>query len=553
MRIAVDVGGTFTDVIVLDEKTNTLRLEKVETTPQDPAAGVLQSFHKANARLSDINYFVHGTTLGLNALLTRTSTAVMDAYIKPVIRSYLEKLDGGLRRGGFTGHFLLTRSGGGAMTVASATEQPVHSVLSGPAGGVIGARSLSQLIGHANLITLDMGGTSLDASLVVDGQITIEHEASFEGLPISIPTIDIKTIGAGGGSIGWIDDGGHLQVGPQSAGAVPGPACYGKGGQQPTFTDAALIVGYLDSHNFLGGEIKLDPALARQALQQKLAQPLRLSLPQTAAGILRISEAKITGALREISVERGFHPKDFALLAFGGGGGFVASGVARELGAPTVIVPPGPANFSAFGMLMVNVVHDFARTYVTELDNADVSAISSIYAGLVERGQEALRRDGFLAKAQTFLCSAELRYQGQEHTVNVPVPGRDLTASDIAHIAGDFNAAHLAQYGHHMNDPIEIVTLRVSAVGLLPRPLLPTIAAGTGGSERARKGSRSAYQPALDTAVNYAVYDRGRLLCGDRIDGPAIIEEPSSTTVLHGGDVVTVGQYGELVIEVGKR
>src|SRR5712692_1532151 len=628
MRIAVDVGGTFTDVIVLDEQMNTLRLEKVETTPQDPARGVLQSFEKADARLSDIDYFVHGTTLGLNALLTRTgarvaivttkgfrdidelgrtsrdpmydfkyrkpktlvprylafevtersdfqgnvltpfdhaeaaavarqirtlgveavavcflhsyanpthelameevlrhecpetlvtlshrlsreyreyertSTAVMDAYIKPVIRSYLEKLDGGLRRGGFNGHFLLTRSGGGAMTVASAMEQPVHSVLSGPAGGVIGARSLSQLIDHPNLITLDMGGTSLDASLVVDGQITIEHEASFEGLPISIPTIDIKTIGAGGGSIGWIDDGGHLQVGPQSAGAVPGPACYGKGGQRPTFTDAALMVGYLDPHNFLGGEIKLAPALAYQALQQELAQRLRLSLQQTAAGILRISEAKITGALCEISVERGFHPKDFALLAFGGGGGFVASGVARELGAPTVIVPPGPANFSAFGMLMVNVVHDFAQTYVAELDNVDVSAISGIYAGLVERGQQALGRDGFQAKAQTFLCSAELRYQGQEHTVNIPIPRRNLTASDIAPIAGDFNAAHLTQYGHHMNDPVEIVTLRVSAVGLLPRPLLPTIAAGTGGSDRAqgkslRVSARAGYRGEL--------------------------------------------------------
>jgi N-methylhydantoinase A len=677
MRIAVDVGGTFTDVIVLDEKTNTLQLEKVETTPQDPARGVLQSFEKANAKLRDIDYFVHGTTLGLNALLTRTgarvaivttkgfrdiyelgrtardpmydfkyrkpktlvprylafevtersdfqgnvltpfahteaaavarqlralgieavavcflhsyvnpaheldmeevlrqecpeilvtlshrlsreyreyertSTAVMDAYIKPVVRSYLATLDGDLRQRGFTGHFLLTRSGGGAMTVASATAQPVHTVLSGPAGGVIGARFLSQIIGHANLVTLDMGGTSLDASLVVNGQITIEHEASFEGLPISIPTIDIKTIGAGGGSIGWIDGGGHLQVGPQSAGAVPGPACYGKGGRQPTFTDAALIVGYLDPQNFLGGEIKLDLALARQALQQELAQRLRLSLQQTAAGILRINEAKITGALREISVERGFHPKDFALLAFGGGGGFVASGVARELGVPTVIVPPGPANFSAFGMLMVNVVHDFAQTYVTELDNVDMSVISRIYASLVERGQEALKRDGFQAKDQTFLCSAELRYQGQEHTVNIPIVERNLTTSDIQRIAGDFNAAHLTQYGHHMNDPVEIVTLRVSAVGLLPQPILPTIAAGTSSTQRARKGSHPVYQLTLDSAVDYTVYERSRLLGGDQFDGPAIIEEPSSTTVLHSGDSLTVGRYGELVITIG--
>jgi N-methylhydantoinase A len=678
MRIAVDVGGTFTDVIVLDKKTNTLRLEKVETTPQDPAQGVLQSFHKADARLSDIDYFVHGTTLGLNALLTRTgarvaivatkgfrdvyelgrtardpmydlkyrkpktlvprslafevtersdfqgnvlmpfnrseaitvarqmraqgveavavcflhsyanpahelameevlrqecpellvtlshrlsreyreyertSTAVMDAYIKPIIRSYLDELDSALRTGGFDGHFLLTRSGGGAMTVASATEQPVHSVLSGPAGGVIGASFLSRFIGQANLITLDMGGTSLDASLVVDGRITIEHEASFEGLPVSIPTIDIKTIGAGGGSIGWIDDGGHLQVGPQSAGAVPGPACYSKGGQQPTFTDAALIAGYLDPDNFLGGEIKLDPTLARQVMQEKLAERLRLSLQQTAAGILRISEAKITGAIREISVERGFHPKDFALLAFGGGGGFVATGVARELGVPKAIVPLGPANFSALGMLMVDVVHDFAQTYVTELERADVVTISDIYADLMRRGQEALARDGFRAKDHMFVRSAELRYQGQEHTVNVPVPGSDLTADDIAKIAEAFNAAHLVHYGHRMEDPVEIVTLRVSAIGLLPRPTLPLLAKGTGNTHKARKGSRPVYQPLRDDFADYTVYERGRLLHGDRVDGPAIIEEPSATTVLHADDVMTVGQYGELVIEVGK-
>jgi N-methylhydantoinase A len=678
MRIAVDVGGTFTDVIVLDEKTNTLRLEKVETTPQDPARGVLHSFEKANAKLSNIDYFVHGTTLGLNALLTRTgarvaiittkgfrdiyelgrtsrdpmydlkyrkpntlvprylafevtercdfqgnvltpfnraeavvvaqqlrthgveavavcflhsyanphhelameeilrqacpellvtlshrlsreyreyertSTAVLDAYIKPIIRSYLEKLDGTLRARGFPGHFLLTRSGGGAMTVASATEQPVHSVLSGPAGGVIGARYLSEAIGFKNLITLDMGGTSLDTSLIVDGQLTIEHEASFEGLPISIPTIDIKTIGAGGGSIGWIDDGGHLQLGPQSAGAVPGPACYGKGGQQPTFTDAALIAGYLDPQNFLGGEITLNPALAQQAIQQQLAERLRLSLQQAATGMLRISEAKITGAIREISVERGFHPKDFALLAFGGGGGFVATGVARELGAPTVIIPPGPANFSALGMLMVDVVHDFAQTCVTELEGADIAAIGHIYAGLVHQGQAALARDGFQAKDRTLVCSAELRYQGQEHTVNIPVAGQTLTADDLAQIAVDFNAAHLTQYGHRMADPVEIVTLRVSAIGLLPRPSLPTLARGTGNTRSALKRYRPVYQSALDRTVDYAVYDRGRLLWGDRVDGPAIIEEASATTLLHAGDVMTVGQYGELVIEIGK-
>jgi N-methylhydantoinase A len=479
----------------------------------------------------------------------RTSTVVIDAYIKPMIQGYLETLDRTLRQQGFTGHFLLTRSGGGAMTVTSAKEQPVHLVLSGPAGGVIGAAYLSKLIGHKSLLTLDMGGTSLDASMVIAGQSRTDNEASFHGFPLSVPILDIKTIGAGGGSIGWLDDGGHLQVGPQSAGAVPGPVCYGKGGQQPTFTDAALIAGYLDPQNFLGGEITLHSEIAGQALQQ-LADTLHLSLQQTAAGILRISEAKITGAIREISIERGFHPKDFALLAFGGGGGFVAPAVARELGIPTVIIPPGPANFSALGMLMVDVVHDFAQTAVTELAQIEATLLTDQYTALVQRGQEALTRDGFVAKDCLFVRSADLRYQGQEHTVSVSIPGHALGADDIAHVAEAFNEAHHVQYGHRMADPIELVTLRLRAIGLLPRPSLPRLIRGSGDADNARRSNRPVYQAASDRHVDYGVYDRGRLLYGDRVVGPAIVEEPTSTTVLHAGDAMTVGEYGELVIAI---
>ena len=274
---------------------------------------------------------------------------MIDAYVKPIIRSYLERLEGHLDGGGFGGRFLLTRSGGGAMTVESAKEQPVHLVLSGPAGGVIGAAALSKLLGEDNLVTIDMGGTSLDASLVIGGEPQVEKEQIFETLPVSVPTIDIHTIGAGGGSIAWIDDGGHLQVGPRSAGAVPGPACYGKGGQDATFTDAALAVGCLDPANFLGGQMSVDLEQTHAAID-RLAGRLELTRDDVAAGILRISEAKIVGAVRVISIERGYHPKDFAMLAFGGGGAFVAASVARELGIPRVIVPPGPANFSAFGM-----------------------------------------------------------------------------------------------------------------------------------------------------------------------------------------------------------
>ena len=435
MRVSVDVGGTFTDVIVLDDAGH-LRLEKVQTVPANPASGVLSGFQKAEATPQEIDYFVHGTTLGINALLTRTgakvaivttlgfrdvydlartdrdpmydfkyqkpqslvprylifevderldfqgdvltpfdresavaaaqriqaeavdavavcflhayanpthelamaavlneicpnvsvtlshhlsreyreyertSTTVIDAYVKPITRTYLQKLNGNLRDQGLAGQFLMTRSGGGAMTVASAQEQPVHLVLSGPAGGVIGAGFLSDLIGYKNLITIDMGGTSLDASLVVDGKPKIENEQDFQGLPMSIPTIDIHTIGAGGGSMAWIDDGDHLQVGPKSAGASPGPVCYDKGGTQPTFTDAALVVGYLDPANFLGGEITLNMTKAEEALNA-LASRLSTTGDDVAAGILRISEAKIAGAVREISIEQGHHPARF--------------------------------------------------------------------------------------------------------------------------------------------------------------------------------------------------------------------------------------------------
>ncbi|HEX6988578.1 MAG TPA: hydantoinase/oxoprolinase family protein [Bacillota bacterium] len=677
MRIAVDVGGTFTDIILLDEERRELRLEKTETTPQDPSQGVLLGFEKAGADLKAIRYFIHGTTLGLNALLTRsgarvaivttrgfrdvfhlgrtardvmydfkyrkpeplvprylafevpermtfegevlvpfdaeaaarvaerikaegvqsvavcflhsyvnpahelamrevlnrvcpgvsvtlshelsreyreyerTSTTVIDAYIKPLVRSYLEKLDNQLRSAGFEGRFLMTRSGGGAFTIASAINEPVHLVHSGPAGGAIGGAFISRLIGEPNIITLDMGGTSLDASLIVDGEVHLDTEAKVEHLPVSVPMIDIRTIGAGGGSIGWIDDGGHLQMGPKSAGAVPGPACYDKGGQEATFTDAALVAGYLDPHNFLGGEVKLRPELARKAVGERLAERLGLTVEATAAGMIRITEAKIAGAIREISIERGYHPKDFALLSFGGAGGFVATAVAREIGIPRVVVPIGPANFSALGMLMVDVTHDLAQTYVTRLEGMDVAAVNRIYAELVQRAREALHQDGFDDDACAFEPWAEMRYTGQEHTVRMRMPGHQLGQDDIPRIIAEFNAAHEMHYGHRMDDPVEVVTLRLRALGLLARPELPRGQASRGGAAAARKGTRQVRRFGHEGTLSYTVYDRQGLGVGDQLEGPAVIEEPSSTVILHEGDRMRVGDHGELVIEIG--
>jgi N-methylhydantoinase A len=674
VRIAVDVGGTFTDVVVLEDGKGELRYEKVSSLPRDPATGVVNGFDKANADLARLDYFVHGTTLGLNALLTRrggpvaivttrgfrdvyeigrtnrepsydftyrkpptlvprslvlevaervthkgqvlvpidresaiaaarrlagqdiravaicflhsyahpdhelemaeiirqecpglfvtvshelsreyreyerTSTAVIDAYVKGITVAYLERLEAALLERGFAGKFLLTRSGGGAMTVAAAKRQPVQLVLSGPAGGVMGAAALGEAIGHRNLITMDMGGTSLDASLIVDGQPKVEITQQFETLPVSIPTIDIHTIGAGGGSIAWVDEGGHLQFGPQSAGADPGPACYGKGGDEPTFTDAALAVGYLDPANFLGGEIPLDVALTEAAIG-RVAGPLGLSADDTAVGILRLATAKIVSAVRLISIEQGHHPRDFAIIAFGGAGAFLAADVARELSIPNVVVPTSPGTFSAFGMLMADVVTDVSQTLIVPFGEDSLAALNGAFAELATNAAELLEREGHPRERWAFAASLEMRYRGQEHSVNIALASYELRPADVSALVERFGVTHAQHYGHRTSDPVEVVTVRLRAIARIDWPELPHLAPRTSGSA-APSGERLVHRAGARGPVPYAVYDRRELLAGDVLRGPAIVEEPSSTTVVHEGDEISVGQHGELLVAV---
>lgn len=671
VRLAIDVGGTFTDLAILDEAEGSVRFDKTETTPADPAVGVSEGFDKAEVAMAEVSYFIHGTTLALNALLTRsgsplalvttrgfrdvyelartdrdvmydlkyrkppslvprrlvlevrermdftgqvvtafdradaeqvaeeirragvqaaavcflhsyanaehellmeeilrercpeleitlshrlvreyreyerTSTALIDAYIKPVVRRYLEHLRGALEEIGFRGRFLVTRSGGGAMTVDTAIEQPAHLVLSGPASGIIGAAAFAKEVGEANLITIDMGGTSLDASLIVGGMPTTVSEERFEGQAISLPSLNIKAIGAGGGSIAWIDEAGHMQVGPKSAGAVPGPACYGRGGTEATVTDAFLGVGLLGEKTALGGELTLRRELAESAIAS-IADALGTETLAVADGILRIVGTRVAGAVREVTVEQGHDPADFALLAYGGAGAMIAGDVARELGIPRVIVPPGPGAFAAFGMLLTDVIHDFAQTWVVELAQADPIELTRMYAELEGRGREALEADGFRPRASQLLRTAELRFAGQEHTVAVPVPDGDLTPEAVADVAEKFAEMHEDRYGHRMPDPVELVTARLRAVGRVPRPELPLLAPGD--VERARIGTRQVLGD--DESVSYEVYHRERLGRGGVLVGPAIIEELTATTVVHPGDILEVGDHGELRMSV---
>ncbi|GAA0974763.1 hydantoinase/oxoprolinase family protein [Acrocarpospora macrocephala] len=671
-RLAIDVGGTFTDVVELIPGTGELRFDKVPTTPDAPTRGVMNAFAVAQAPMADIGMFTHGTTLGLNALLTRTgartavigtngfrdvyllgrtdrrtnydityrkpaallerydtyevversrfdgtvhtpldledarrvaalvaergyrsvavaflhsyanpahelrmrevlaevapqvavtlshelsreyreyertSTAVLDAYVKPIVRQYLHTLEGELAAGGFDGRFLMTRSGGGAMTAAAAREQPVSLILSGPAGGVIGAAALSRILGRPNLITIDMGGTSLDASLILDGEPVLYQGAEFEQLPINTPSLYIHTIGAGGGSIAWLDEAGGLQVGPQSAGAAPGPASYGRGGTAPTFTDAALALGYLGGETPLGGRLTLDAELADKALQP-IATALDMSIKALARGVIRISNTKITGAVRAITVELGRDPKDFALLSFGGGGGLVAVDVARELGIPTVVVPPGQGAFSAFGMLMADVQYDFARTSVSPLAGLDPAAVDSSYREMEREAEALLAAEGFGAERRTLVRSLDVRYSGQEHSVTVSFPAG--TGDMAGAVEASFARLHERQYGHTMDDPIEVTTLRLRAAGSVDKPALPLIAERTAGDLRP-EGTRAVYLSDDRPEVRYDLHTRESLLAGDVIQGPAVIAEHTATTVLHAGDTLRVGPYGEMVISV---
>jgi N-methylhydantoinase A len=671
-RVAIDVGGTFTDVVELLPATGEIRFDKVPTTPAQPTAGVMTALGTIQAPLSDVIMFTHGTTLGLNALLTRTgartavvgtagfrdvyllgrtdrrtnydityrpppallerydtfevperslfdgsvhlpldteaartvaatiaergydsvavaflhsyanpahelrmreilaevapevavtlshelsreyreyertSTAVLDAYVKPIVRRYLQRLEGELETRGFTGRFLVTRSGGGAMTASAAREQPVSLILSGPAGGVIGASAFSALIGEPNLITIDMGGTSLDASLVVNGEPVLHQGAEFEQLPINTPSLYIHTIGAGGGSIAWLDGAGALQVGPQSAGAEPGPASYGRGGTDPTFTDAALAVGYLGSATPLGGRLTLDDTLAIAALKP-LAAELGMTPLALARGIVRISTTKIMGAVRAITVEVGRDPQDFALLAFGGGGGLVAVDVAHELSIPKVIVPPGQGAFSAFGMLLADVQHDFARTAVTPLADLGVARLADNYDAMVDEARRALAAEGFAPEAQVLTRSVDVRYAGQEHTVTVPVPDPDEDVAGV--IEREFTELHERQYGHTMDDPIEVTTLRLRATGVVQKPSLPKLARRESGAP-VPDGTRGVFVSEDLPEVPYTLYTRESLLAGDEVTGPAVIAEHTATTVIHAGDVLRVGDHGEMVIMV---
>jgi len=648
-RVSADIGGTFTDLVFQDAETGSCEAFKVLSTPKNPALAVIEGLDKALPQDGNVAFFIHGTTVGLNAVLTRrgakvallttknyrdvytiqgndrgeifsihwrkpkplagipdtftvnerisakgeietaidvaeldelvkavgergyeaiaicflfafknpthelaaeaylrkrlpgisitlshrvspewrefarTSTTVMDAYAAPVVRRYLdtlvEQLSGRLPKGG---QLHVMESNGGAMTAGAASEIPLQTLLSGPVGGTIGGRTLAETTGRPNLICVDMGGTSFDASLIIDGKPSTSNEAELEGLPIQLSVVDIHVIGAGGGSIAW-EEAGAVRVGPQSAGSVPGPACYGRGGTEPTVSDANLVLGRLDSANFAGGTMTLDIEKARAAVG-RLARRFGMSTEAMAQGIIDIINAKMADAIRTITIRRGIDPRDFALVAYGGAGPAQAVALAEQLDIREVIVPVMPGAFSAWGMLQTDVRHDFKMTYYGYWDQIDRNDLEKQFAELEADGRNYLRKEGLGDEDISFERLADFRYHGQEYVLTIPVPSG---AVDMVAVRKSFDEAYDRQYGHSSPEyRVEVANLRVAALGRLKRPGIADPAIQARGAVR----SRDVYFGG--TQHKTKIVERSGIPVGEIVAGPAIIEESTATTLL---------------------
>lgn len=479
----------------------------------------------------------------------RISTTVLNAYVGPPLATYLGSLQAKLLENGFTGQLLIMQSNGGVMAPQVASRFAANTLLSGPAGGPTAGLHYGRTHELLDIITIDMGGTSFDACLVKDGSPQLTTGGEIGGYRIALPIMDIHTIGAGGGSIAWIDAGGLLRVGPKSAGAEPGPVCYGRGGREPTVTDADLLLGYLDPHFFWGGGITLDLEAAEKAMQEKIARPLGMSAIEAAHGVFQIVNSNMAATVRVVSVQRGFDPREFALVVAGGAGPIHAGMIAKELDIPLVIVPRESSVFCAAGMLLSDLRHDFVRTYVAALAELDLRRVDEILSQMKSEAIQNLEMEGIPRERILLTFAGDLRYVGQFNEVEVPLPfehgsfttqERDLTAKA-------FHERHDALYGYSLPlAPVELINLRLKATGITEKPAFGEYPYLGPDASRALKGRRKAFFK--DGFLDVPVYDGALIGNGNEVEGPAIIEQPTTTIILDPDYALNCDQFGNYVM-----
>lgn len=653
LRVAVDVGGTFTDICIFDESTQSMRVTKVPSTPDNPMQAVLNGVHRANVDLSDVELFSHGTTVATNALITRKfpkaamvtttgfrdvieirdgtkddlwdaysdvsgpyirrrdrfevteridyggnvvtsldedearalgrllkkrgvdtvavcfinsyanasheirmreilteelpganistsaeilpeifehsrfNTTVANAVLGPLVSGYVEELDSHLTRDGYSGELLLLHSGGGSMTSEMVKRFPVRLAASGIAAGAIAAQHVAEQCGYVNAVGLDMGGTSTDISLVADGELRVTNDWEVEyGHPIVFPSIEVLTIGAGGGSLANIDIAGSLRNGPQSAGADPGPACYRRGGVEPTNTDANLWMGRLGT-DLADGEMTLDRASAEESIKKKIAEPLDLGVDAAADSIIKVANANMADAVRLVSIRRGLDPRDFALIAFGGAGALHGADVAKELSIPTVVVPPSPGVTSALGCLLVDIQHDLSAMFTGAADSADAEAVEQHFKDLELEGRERLRHEKVAESDGVFERGISMRYQGQWRSLQVKMGTGPNALKDAVQL---FHEEHEKQYAFRQDEtPVEIYQLHLKALGKTPKPSFRPSPIGSGDPGDPLEVRDVYFEGKWHSTP---VYQRENLPSGAAFIGPAILNQIDATTVI---------------------
>ncbi|WP_031514780.1 hydantoinase/oxoprolinase family protein [Desulfofalx alkaliphila] len=679
MRVATDIGGTFTDLVAIN-KEGKITIAKSHTTPPNFEQGVIDVIKKSGTNAKEIETFIHGTTVIINALTERkgvktglittkgfrdvleiargnrpdlfnvryqkpapfiprylrleveerlnykgevltplkteqiapiieyfkkekveaiavaflhayanpdheketvkvikelwpevavtashevtkewreyerTSTCVLNSYVKPIASSYIDRLESRLTDMGVEGHKYIMQSNGGTTTFEQAKVTPINMVESGPVAGVFGAAVLGQVIGEKNIIAFDIGGTTAKCSLIDDGEVKVTTEYHIEkteltaGYPIKVPVVDIVEIGNGGGSIAWIDEAGSLKVGPQSAGAVPGPVAYGLGGTEPTTTDANLVAGRLSAKNF-DNEVDLDNV--KKSIEEKVAKHFNISVDEAALGIIRIANSNMLNALKLISVRRGYDPREFALVAFGGGGPMHATALAKELGVKKVIVPVAGPVFSAWGMLMTDLRSDSVQTYIRRCGEINFAEINQEWAKMETEATNQYHNQGVSADRVIFTRFADMRYLGQEHTVKVPVPNGEWNEEAIEEVIRRFHHLHEQNYTFKLEGAqTEIVNLHLVAYGRVQKPEMHRIESEAANIEDAVKEVRPVLfeeQGWLDTKV----YAREKMVPEVLVEGPAIVEEQSASTIIYPGQSLIVDEYGNLIINTG--
>ena len=672
LRVAVDIGGTFTDICVLDETSGALKIAKVPST-EDPIDAALGGVSKLGVDLRDVSLFAHGTTVATNALITRRlpltamvttegfrdvieignstkedlwdtyddnpppyirrrdrltivertssygevevgidkqaavqlaqkikrrgyksvavcfmnsfanpaneremkrlleaelpgvtvsnsadvlcemfehdrfSTAVVNAVLQPVVGEYAIRMQDRLRDGGYTSDLLLLHSGGGVMTPKTVDRHGARLAGSGIAAGAVASKYIAGLCGFENSIGFDMGGTSTDVSLVFEGRLSVTREWMIEyGHPICFPSIDVKTIGAGGGSIAWIDEAGSLRNGPQSAGARPGPACYGQGGEQPTNTDANIVLGRLGA-GLAGGDLALDAGLAERAIATQIAAPLGLETVAAAKAIIDVANANMADAIRLVSIMRGYDPRDFALVAFGGAGSLHGVALARDLSLPTVIVPPNPGVTSALGCLLVDIQHDLTTVHIVATTAAEPATIEAAFNELEAEAHQRLEHEGVAPADRIMQRTIDMRYGGQWRALSITVPA---PFTSVVAAIEDFEQAHLREYNYKRDGaPLEIFRLNVTAIGVSPKAELQHFELTTG-RVVTPVASREVVFDDVSESLTTPIYKRESLHAGFSIEGPCIIEQLDATTLVPPQATVTVDAWLNLIISV---